>query len=222
MEVLRDSVESEGFEGRTLQNGCCGMSKTEKERLSEENSGREQYHGGRGGNVSKSGSNQQLLHTKEREEKGTGRKIHQVWWIKRSLIRVKKIVSGQWWKQKLDSWKGSQTNIGQGSQVSERYPFMQNNRLWNEVEKNSILYSISIFAFKREIGFWVFKMRKFEHLLKHKGNHIHTKEDCRIRRGAFISTQYPRRRDGVNDSISKNNGVGGWDGGGKQRSICRQ
>lgn len=58
-------------------------------------------------------------------------------------------------------------------------------------------------------------MRKFEHLLKHKGNHIHTKEDCRIRRGAFISTQYPRRRDGVNDSISKNNGVGGWDGGGE-------
>ncbi|KAF3819710.1 hypothetical protein GH733_015219 [Mirounga leonina] len=53
MKVRRDSVESEEFEGRILQKGGCGMSKTEKERLSEENSGSEQDHGGRGGNVFK-------------------------------------------------------------------------------------------------------------------------------------------------------------------------
>lgn len=38
MKVCRDSAESEESEGRTLQKGYCGMSKTEKERRSEENS----------------------------------------------------------------------------------------------------------------------------------------------------------------------------------------
>lgn len=68
MKVRRDSVESEEFEGRILQKGCCGMSKTE-ERLSEENSVSEQDHGGRGGNVFKGECHQQLLHIREREER---------------------------------------------------------------------------------------------------------------------------------------------------------
>lgn len=62
-------------------------------------------------------------------------------------------------------------------------------------------------------------MRKLEHLIKHKGNHIHEKEDCRIRRGEFIAKQYPRRRDGVSDSISKKGVRIGWNGE-KNRSRC--
>lgn len=38
MKACRDSAGSEESEGRTLPKGCCGMSKTEKERRSEENS----------------------------------------------------------------------------------------------------------------------------------------------------------------------------------------
>lgn len=72
MKILRDSAKSQKFEGRTLQNHCSMVlkekhsEKTAKGRLSAENLGREQHHEGRGGNVSKSGSPQQLFLSKEK------------------------------------------------------------------------------------------------------------------------------------------------------------
>lgn len=62
----------------------------------------------------------------ERErKKDTGSKIPSDLANRKSLISVKKIVSGELWEQKTDSQKGSQMDTRQSSQIRECCSFIQ-------------------------------------------------------------------------------------------------
>ena len=62
---------------------------------------------------------------REREKKDTGSKIPSDLAKRKSLISVKKIVSGELWEQKTDSQKGSQMKTRQSSQIRECCSFIQ-------------------------------------------------------------------------------------------------